>query len=150
MASASFERHFKSPRPAEECWQVLTDVDRMADWVAIVHQVVTHAPLKSYSATLEDRIGPFRLRADLAIDVTDAVAPDHIRFRASGQDRQVGSRLTIDARMRLERSGDETRVRFDGTYSVEGRVASMGGPMIRHKADAILAQFISRAEGELQ
>ena len=89
-------------------------------------------------------------RADLAIDVTDVVAPDHIRFRASGQDRQVGSRLTIDARMRLERNDDETHVRFDGTYSVEGRVASMGGPMIRHKADAILEQFISRAEEELQ
>jgi carbon monoxide dehydrogenase subunit G len=150
VTTGSFERQFETPRPAEECWAVLTDVDRLAGWVGIVGQVITRTPLVAYGASLEDRMGPFRLRADLDIRVTEREVPAHIRFRASGQDRQVGSRLTVDAGMHLVPNAGRTIVRFDGTYSVEGRVATLGGPMIRHKADAILDQFLSRAEEELR
>lgn len=150
MASGSFERAFRSTRPATECWAVLTDVDRIAGWVDIVRDVTVHEHLKSYAATLEDRIGPFRLRADLDISVAEAVENKRIAFEAAGQDRQVGSRLSVRAAMSLEQSSDGTLVRFDGTYAVEGRVATVGGPMIHRKADALLAKFLARAEDELQ
>lgn len=150
MASASFERAFQSTRSPADCWAVLTDVDRLADWVDIVHDVTVHHHLRSYGATLEDRIGPFRLRADLDIAVTEAREDERIAFEATGQDRQVGSRLTIRAAMHLTPADHGTTVRFDGTYAVEGRVATVGAPMIRRKADGILEKFIARAEDELR
>jgi uncharacterized protein len=129
---------------------VLTDVDQMATWVDIVHDVVTHQPLVSYSATIEDRVGPFRLRADLAVSVTDSVEARRVEFEASGRDRQVGSHLRIQAAMELEPEEGGTRVRFHGSYAVEGRVATLGAPMIHRKATAILDKFAARAERELQ
>jgi uncharacterized protein len=150
MASGSFDRALHSSQSPAECWAVLTNVDRLADWVEVVNDVTVHDYLKSYGATLEDRIGPFRLRADLDIAVTDARERELIAFEATGQDRQVGSRLTISAAMTLEPAAEGTTVRFKGTYAVEGRVATVGAPMIRRKADAILEKFIARAESELQ
>jgi uncharacterized protein len=151
MASGSFDRAFVSSRSPAECWTVLTDVDQLASWVDIVRDVTVHAPLASYGATLEDRVGPFSLRADLDVSVTEAEEPRRVMFEASGQDRQVGSRLHIRAGMDLERSGDVgTRVRFSGTYAVEGRVATLGAPMIHRKAAAILEKFTARAEQELR
>ena len=150
MASGSFDRAFHSSQSPAQCWTVLTDVDRLADWVDIVNDVTVHDYLKSYGATLEDRIGPFRLRADLDIAVTDARDAELIAFEATGQDRQVGSRLTIRAAMTLSPADGGTAVRFDGMYAVEGRVATVGGPMIRRKAEAILEKFIARAERELE
>lgn len=150
MASGSFERTVRTDRSPAECWVVLTDVDRMATWVDIVRDVVTHRPLESYRATLEDRVGPFRLLADLDIDVTDVVENERISVSASGQDRQVGSRLTVRAAMALDASDEGTTVRFEGAYSVEGRVATVGAPMIRRKAEAIVEKFTTRAERELR
>jgi carbon monoxide dehydrogenase subunit G len=151
MASGSFERAFVSSRTPAECWTVLTDVDQLAGWVDIVRDVTTHAPLSSYGATLEDRIGPFSLRADLDVSVMEAEEPHRVMFEASGQDRQVGSRLHIRAGMELDRSNETgTHVRFSGTYAVEGRVATLGAPMIHRKAAAILDKFTARAEQELR
>lgn len=149
MASGSFTRQFQAARAVDECWQVLTDVDRMAGWVEILHRVVTRAPLETYEVTLEDRLGQFQLKADLNITVTEAEPPARIRFHAEGHDRQVGARLVVDAGMRIEPAAEDTLVSFDGAYSVEGRVATMGGPMIHRKADVIVEQFITRAEKEL-
>lgn len=150
MASGSFERVIRTDRTAAECWAVLTDVDRISSWVDIVRDVITHRPLESYRATLEDRVGPFRLRADLDIGVTDAIENERISFQASGQDRQVGSRLSVRAAMALAAVDGVTTVTFEGAYSVEGRVATVGAPMIRRKAEAILEKFTTRAERELQ
>jgi uncharacterized protein len=129
---------------------VLTNVDQMATWVDIVHDVVTHQPLVSYSATIEDRVGPFRLRADLAVSVTHSVDARRVALEASGTDRQVGSHLRVQAAMELEPDDQGTSVRFHGTYAVEGRVATLGAPMIHRKATGILDKFASRAERELQ
>lgn len=150
VVSASFDRAFESTRPPSECWAVLTDVDRIAGWVDIVRDVVTHDHLSAYSATLEDRVGPFRLRADLEVAVVDAEENARIAFEASGQDRQVGSRLSVSASMTLTPRPEGTAVSFSGTYAVEGRVATVGAPMIRRKADSILGKFLDRAEQELR
>jgi carbon monoxide dehydrogenase subunit G len=149
MTSGSFERHIETTRPADACWAILTDVDRMAGWVGIVGQVKTLSPLEAYEATLEDRLGPFRLRADLDVRVTESEPPRKIRFVATGEDRHVGSRLSVTAGMHVESDARKTVVRIDGTYSVEGRVATLGAPMIRRKADAILEEFTSSAQREL-
>lgn len=149
MASGSFERAIQSGQPAASCWEVLTDVDRIAGWVDIVSDVTVKEHLKSYDATLEDRIGPFRLRADLDVAVVKAVENERISFEATGQDRQVGSRLTIRATMTLAEQPDGTAIRFNGTYAVEGRVASVGGPMIHRKADAIIESFMRHASEAL-
>ena len=150
MPTDTFRRRFDTPRSPQECWEVLTDVDRVASWVPIVHDVVTVAPLRRYTAVLEDRVGPFRLRADLELQVTRLEPGQSIAFRAEGQDRQVGSRLVVEALMTLTGGAtDATAVDLAGSYSVEGRVATLGASVIRHKAEAIIAQFSGRAEEEL-
>lgn len=121
----------------------------MASWVDIVGAVEVHEPLARYTAVLEDRVGPFRLRADLEVLVTDLVDQDHIQFRAEGEDRQVGSRLVIEAGMAMAEADEGLEVTFDGQYSVEGKVATMGGGVIKHKADLVLDQFVSHAEEAL-
>src|SRR5690606_22699359 len=122
------------------CWELLTDVERVAGWVDIIHDVVVHEPLSRYEAVLQDRVGPFSLQADLQVSVTDLVDKERVWFRAEGEDRQVGSRLVIEAGMSLIDQGDSLEVVFQGKYLVEGRVATMGGSMIKHKADRVLTQ----------
>jgi carbon monoxide dehydrogenase subunit G len=149
MPSAQFDRSLEVLSSPGECWKVITDVQRVADWVSVVGTVEEVEPLSRYTAVLEDSFGPFKLRADLDVEVTEFVEHKSIRFVCSGQDRQVGTTIGVDARMALQPSGSGTLIRVDGSYQVLGSVATMGGSTIRKKADTIIEEFFAAAEDAL-
>ena len=149
MPSAQFDRSLEVQSSPGECWDVITDVNRVAEWVSVVGTVEQVEPLSRYTAVLEDSFGPFKLRADLDVEVTEFVEHKSIRFVCSGQDRQVGTTIGVDARMALQPSGSGTLIRVDGSYQVLGSVATMGGSTIRKKADTIIEEFFAAAEDAL-
>ena len=149
MASMTFERDLLVRADAEKCWAIVTDVPRLVRWVTILDEAEELAPLDRYRAVLMDRMGPFRLRADLDIAVSEVEIARHIRVRASGEDRQVSSRIGVDATLNLEPDGDRTRIRATGSYEVVGRVASLGAGMIKQKAAKIIDEFFANATAEL-
>ena len=150
MPRSEFRRELTVLASPDETWKRLTDVPLLVSWVSVVEDATEIEPLGRYSAVLMDRLGPFKLRADLDIVVTDVTPGRAISFRASGEDRQVGSRLVIEATMDIEpREPDGTTARFSGFYEVTGRVASMGSGTINKKADKIMGEFFAAAESAL-
>jgi carbon monoxide dehydrogenase subunit G len=146
----SFSRDIAVASDAATCWAVLTDVPRLVDWMTIVHEAGEVAPLERYTAVLMDRLGPFKLRADLDIRVGEVEQGRHIRVRAEGEDRQVSSRILVDAVLNLsEQESAGTVVGVTGKYEVSGRVATLGAGMIRQKANKILDEFFGRTASEL-
>lgn len=149
MPRTEFSREVAVASSPERCWATVTDVPRLVEWVGIVEHAREITHLSRYSAVLADRIGPFRLRADLDIDVDDVEEPHRIHVVAAGEDRSVGSRLTVDAALQLEGDDTSTRLRAHGRYEVTGRVAAMGGGTINKKATRILDEFFANAVCEL-
>ncbi len=150
MPRSEFRRELTVLASPEQSWKTLTDVPLLVGWVNIVEDAVEIEPLGRYSAVLMDRLGPFKLRADLDIVVTNLDPGRSITFRASGEDRQVGSRLVIEATMEIAaRQPEGSLARFTGMYEVTGRVASMGSGTINKKADKIMAEFFDAAEAAL-
>jgi carbon monoxide dehydrogenase subunit G len=137
-------------QPRQRCWEVLTNVGTLASWVGIVHSVEEIEHLVSYRAVLEDRVGPVRLKAQLnvAVEVTERAA--NARIHASGKDPQVNSTITIDADMTLaDLPEGGTRMDMTASYSVGGKVAAMGGGIIKKKADKIITEFLANSRKEL-
>ena len=150
MVAEAFDESFPISRSSSEGWEILIDVERVSGWVSIVRDVTEHQHLSHYSAVLEDRMGPFKLRADLEVTVTSVVEGSRITVRADGEDRQVGSRITVDATLGLEpMESNGCMVTIEGQYEVTGRVATMGASTIRQKADKVLAEFVESAKREL-
>jgi carbon monoxide dehydrogenase subunit G len=151
VASEEFDRELTVGAGAATAWAVLTDVERLTRWVGIVHDVVELSRLEKYTAVLLDKIGPFKLRADLDITANVLIDGREIEIRASGRDRALDSRIAVQAKLALTDLGEgPTSVRATGTYQVTGRVASMGGGVIRKKADRILEDFFGNAAKELR
>ncbi len=150
MPAMSFERELLVTAGPDDSWKVLTDVPRLVSWVTIVDQAKELEYLESYTAVLMDKLGPFKLRADLAITVSEVEVGRRIRVRANGEDRQVSSRIGVDAVLTLEPAEDgRTRVRVSGTYEVVGRVATLGSGMIKQKATKIIDEFFTHTAAEL-
>ena len=149
MPTASFTRDLEVAASPDDCWKTLTDVPTLVRWVSVLDDAREHQHLAEYSAVLADRLGPFKLRAELDIKVTDVQELRSITVSARGEDRQVSSRISVDAVLRLEPTEEGTHVEVEGTYEVAGRVATMGAGTIRKKADKILNEFFGNAQSEL-
>lgn len=146
MPSEQFRRDLTIDLPRGELWKVLMDVERVAGWVGLVGEVRELSPLSRYRAELTDRVGPFRLRADLDVRIREIEEGSKVVLEAEGEDRQVRSRIKLDLTLHvLEGDGTSTDLRLEGRYEVTGRVATLGASMIRHKAEKILDRFCAEA-----
>ena len=133
--------------PRTEVWSALLDVQKVASWLSIVSDVRELEPLRRYSAVLEDRVGPFTLRADLVITV-NAEEP-RLRVEASGEDRQVASRITAAIDLALTEENGGTQVTVGGGYEITGRIATLGAGAIRKKGEHVLDEFVGNLTREL-
>lgn len=144
-----FSRRIEVGVPRERAWAAVIDVQEVARWISIVGGVEEVAPLERYRALLQDRLGPFKLRADLDIEVVEVEEGRRLRARASGEDRQVGSRIAVDATLTLDAAPAGTAIDVRGAYEVTGRVASLGAGSIRKKGETVLDDFFTHAEAAL-
>lgn len=133
-------------------WPRLLDVHAVASWLPIMHSVteVSSGPSgidgSSFQAAFEDKVGPFSLRADLHIEVSGVHDGEEVSIRARGEDRQIRSRIMIDAAARLsDAAPGQTRVQLVGSYEITGRVATLGAGVIRSKASKLIDTFCTNA-----
>ena len=148
----AIDREFVVEASRAEVWPRLLDVQAVASWLPIMHSVTEVSPGgsgidgSSFQAAFEDKVGPFSLRADLHIEVAGVQELDEVSIRARGEDRQIRSRIMIDAACLLADDGpDRTRVRLSGTYEITGRVATLGAGIIRSKASKLIDTFCTNA-----
>lgn len=149
MPSAEFKRSLDVKRSPEECWSILTDVNRIAGWVTVVGEVHELEHLQTYEAVLHDEFGPFKLNADLSVAVTDIDEGKSIQFTAKGSDRQVSTNISVYASLNLEPGDSHTSIQIEGRWTVVGTVATMGSGTIRKKAETIMEEFFTSAAKEL-
>lgn len=141
MPAGAFSRELGLPGTAEGYWTTLTDVPTLVSWISVLHEGNEIEPMRRYSAVLMDRVGPFKVRADLDIFVSDVQYGSQARLAAQGEDRQVASRIGVDVMVRLVPGDPGTLLSVAGTYEVTGRIATLGAGTIRKKADKILDEF---------
>lgn len=145
MPRSVFSRQVTVPIERASAWEVITDVSKIVLWISVIHSAEVVVPLDRYTAVLEDRLGALRLKADLDVRVPDHRVGEYLKLSASGEDRQVRSRITIEGSLVLKEAGPtQTEVLLDGSYDISGKVAAMGAATIRRKADLMLDEFVKR------
>lgn len=135
---------------AQDVWRAVGDIPTVLSWISIVSDVREVAPETRYAAVLTDKLGPFKLRADVAVEVLERDAERLIRARGEGEDRQIGSRLVIEVTMTVEQREDGTAIDVAGSYEVTGRPASLGASSIRKKAGRVLDEFFLSTRAAVQ
>jgi carbon monoxide dehydrogenase subunit G len=130
--------------PPEAVWRTVSDVPTVLSWISIVERV-EEAGEDRYTVVLADRLGPFKLRADLDVRVHERVDGQSIRAGGAGEDRQIGSRLIVDVALDVKSRDGGSELDVSGAYEVTGRPAALGAGSIRKKASTVLAEFFAAA-----
>ncbi len=145
-----FEKEIEIPSSREETWRFLWDVDRFIGCVPGCKEAKAIEPGKSYSATMVEKVGPFRVEFPMRIDILESEPLAYIKAQASGQDNKVGSRMKVDLDVRLKENGDKTALSFVASVDILGKLAALGHSIIKRKADQVMNEFAEAVKKQMQ
>lgn len=135
--------------PPDRAWSVLLDFPQVASWLAVVRDLREVEPMRRYTTVLEDRVGPFAMRADLAIQVAADEAARRLTVSGAGEDRQVASRISAALELAVAPADGGSDVVVRGRYEITGRIATLGAGAIRKKGEKVLDDFFANLTREL-
>ena len=147
MAKGSIASVIELNRGVADVFREMQDVQLVSSFLPLLSELKEIEPLKSYEAVLEDRVGPFKLRADLSIEIT--IDHDSLKFsvEARGEDRQVRSAIRISAEMSFAtNSENRTVLSISGTHEISGKVATLGASVIKSKATKLVHEFENQVQ----
>jgi carbon monoxide dehydrogenase subunit G len=128
----------------EQMWVVLTDVKRISECIPGCENVQEIERLAVYKATVKQKIGPFKLEVPADILVDEADEPAHVRMHAAGSDKFTGTRLSVVMDVTLVPVETGTKLTVDAQLDVNGRLATLGMPMIKRRAEQNFQEFEAR------
>ena len=145
-----FEREIEILNSKEKVWQFLWDVDRFIACVPGCREASTVEAGKHYTATMTEKVGPFRVEFPMRIDVLESQEMSYIKAQASGSDSKVGSRMKVELEVRLAGNGDKTTVSLITSVDILGKLATLGHSIIKRKADQVMEEFAQAVKRKLE
>lgn len=141
------------PATASQLWAIFFDVKRVATLIPGCENVVEEEALKTFSAVMRQKIGPFKLEVPTRIDIETYEIERQVALKAVGTDKATGT--TIDVRMvvNLEEQRDDgqalCKLDVGASMQVAGRLASLGYPIVRKRSEQLFREFEARLRAEL-
>src|SRR5579885_1120486 len=128
--------------PKAKVWSFLMDVPKVSTCVPGVQDV---KPLDdtNYEGTLKVRVGPIglSLTGKITMDVRDETA-GRAEMTAQASDSKVGGGVQAKLGMQLEELGaNEVKLTISTNANVMGKIGEFGQPVIRKKAEQMMAEF---------
>jgi carbon monoxide dehydrogenase subunit G len=137
----TFTQECVVPAARERLWDLLMDVptvSRCVPGVGTVEAVGDNA----YRGGIEVKVGPVRLSLQGTITVEEQDRTGwSARMRAEATDRRLGGGIRARLHLTLQPAEAGTHVRIDTDLTVLGKIGEFGQPIIRSKADTLLAEF---------
>jgi carbon monoxide dehydrogenase subunit G len=131
-------------------WSLLRDTPRLAALLPGVDSVsrIEQASTEAYSARVSEKIGPFKISMNLEVRVTEAAEPSELKASLKGSDLVGLNRMTGTLEIALTTEADGTRMHFDASIEILGKLATLGAIPIRRRAAQVFAEFAKNIRGQ--
>lgn len=132
--------------PPAEVFRVLTDPDALARIIPGC-RALERAGDNRYNATVNIGVGLIRGRYECVIELSELDPPRSLRLGGHG----VGGLGSAQgsARVHLDKQGEGTRLRYEYTANLNGKLAAVGSRMLSGATKIILRQLFDRIDNEL-
>ena len=145
-----FEKEVEILAPREKVWNFIWDVDRFIACVPGCNEAKTIESGKLYSATMIEKVGPFRVEFPTTIEVLEREELTRIKAQATGADNKIGSRMKLSLDVQLREQGEKTVLGFVAGVDILGKLAALGHGIIKRKADQVLDEFAQAVKKRLE
>jgi 2-furoyl-CoA dehydrogenase large subunit len=129
------------PASPQKVWDTLLDPARLAAVIPGCHKLDLVGP-NQYRAEVSLGVGPVRGRFIAEVGLSD-MDPPNAATLSGGLTGPLGSSRG-SGRVRLAAEGAGTRVSYDYSIEISGKVAAIGGRMLEGAARVVVGQFFQR------
>ena len=145
-----FQKDVEIRAPREKVWKFIWDVDRFISCLPGCKDAKTIEAGKRYSATMVEKVGPFKVEFPTTIEVLEMEELTRIKAQASGADNKIGSRMKVELDVNLKGEGETTFLSFVAGVDIVGKLAALGHGIIKRKADQVLDEFVQAVKQRLE
>ena len=145
-----FQKDVEIRAPREKVWNFIWDVDRFISCLPGCKDAKTIEEGKRYSATMVEKVGPFKVEFPTTIEVLEKEELTRIKAQASGADNKIGSRMKVELDVNLKGEGESTSLSFVAGVDIVGKLAALGHGIIKRKADQVLDEFVQTVKQRLE
>jgi uncharacterized protein len=153
---------WSQPLDVRRAWAFVLDDQALAACSPHIEDVAVTESGRAWTARLVSHMGRFSFAAPIEIRIRDIAACAYVEVEAQGQDRRMGTRLQVDARLELECDGPVTppsaadptvpdasdpgvvAARLAGTYVVRGKAANLAPGIVHRHAELMVDAFWER------
>lgn len=137
------------PASPASAWALIRDVARLSGCIPNVADLTAVEPDKRYTATVSDKLGPFKLTVPVQIELLEINEPTSIAAELTGNDKFGQARVKgrLDAAVSPASSGSS--LAFNMRMEILGKLAALGAAPMRRRADDIFNEFVRRVQAEL-
>jgi 2-furoyl-CoA dehydrogenase large subunit len=129
------------PASPQKVWETLLDPARLAALIPGCHKLDLVGP-NQYRAEVSLGVGPVRGRFVAEVGLSD-MEPPNAATLSGGLTGPLGNSRG-SGRVRLAAEGAGTRVSYDYSIEISGKVAAVGGRMLEGAARVVVGQFFQR------
>jgi len=145
-----FQKDVEIRAPREKVWNFIWDVDRFISCLPGCKDAKTIEAGKRYSATMVEKVGPFKVEFPTTIEVLETEKLTRIKAQAAGTDNKISSRLKVELDVSLKGEGEATLLSFVAGVDIVGKLAVLGHGIIKRKADQVLEEFAQAVKQRLE
>jgi carbon monoxide dehydrogenase subunit G len=120
------------PAPRERVWDPITDPEVLTSCI-MGAQDVTRVSERAYEGVVEQRVAGVSVSMVGTVEIEELERPDRLVFTGSGTDDRTGSRMDADVEVTLTDAGRETELAYDVEVTFTGRLATLGGRILRRQ-----------------
>jgi len=145
----TFAQECVIPVERERLWDFLMEFPRVALCVPGV-ETIEAVDASAFRGTLRVQVGPIRLalQGTMTVEEQDRSAW-RARMRAEANDRRMGGGIRARMSLTLAPGQGGTRVHIETDLAVLGKIGEFGQPVIKRKADTLLAEFARNLQSAL-
>jgi carbon monoxide dehydrogenase subunit G len=145
----TFTQECTIPVARERLWDFLMQVPRVAHCVPGV-EAVEAVDGGAYRGRFKIQIGPIRLSLEgtVTVEAQDRDA-GQARMRAEASDQRLGGGIRARLGLALAPVEGGTHLKIDTDLAILGKIGEFGQPVIKKKADALLAEFAQNLQSML-
>jgi carbon monoxide dehydrogenase subunit G len=123
-------------------WAVVRDPVRVAGCIPNVREFEQQGDAAVYSATIEDKLGPFKVEVPVRIDIGEDDAARRMTATIAGNDKRGQARVRGEVAATVVQADGGSVLDLTSRIEVLGRLAALGAVPMRRRADQIFDVFV--------
>ena len=146
-----FNHSFVIEAPPALVWKFLWDIQAMAGCIPGCGEVITRVENKTYLAKMRRKVGPFVIRMEMDIEVTECVEPKRVAVVVAGRDKKLRSKLSQTVAVALEgEPGGPSCIEVNTHFELSGVLASLGAILLKGHIQHEMDTFVKNIQAGIE